>query len=297
MLWNGWLLSLSPVISSIFGCVFIGTWQAYRQLLASAMPQFGVSVLVAIMARFDWILLGIWVSSTALAEYSVAYKLHEVAAFPLLVIAPILIPRFTKIVNTGTNKKDGAIEKYLPLLRFEMIIASFSALILNLLWVPMLGLITFGKYGIDNSWIFFILSISLPFIYCNNFLWTFHFASGRLRKIFFVFAASFLITIGGDIVLIPIYQGKGAAIACLLGLALQCFMFWRMALQNGFNVPLTHIVASPIAALLSGLLANFIAKDFYFVLPLAVISFIGFILLFRQWQDTDRQYLRRTYWL
>ena len=80
----------------------------YFNLLKESLPQAGVVIFTSAIARFDWIFLGILASDIALADYSFAFKVFEVATLPLLVIAPVLIPRFTKIFHakesTGSEK-------------------------------------------------------------------------------------------------------------------------------------------------------------------------------------------------
>ena len=75
----------------------------YLKLLKESLPQAGVVIFTSSIARFDWIFLGILASNIALAEYSFAFKIFEVATLPLLVIAPILIPRFTRLFYTAAS--------------------------------------------------------------------------------------------------------------------------------------------------------------------------------------------------
>ncbi len=75
------------------------------------------------MSRFDWILIGIVISSSKLAEYSFAYKIFEVSTLPLLVIAPIMIPLFTRLYKLSEN-----INNIFFFLEWQIIIASLIAL-------------------------------------------------------------------------------------------------------------------------------------------------------------------------
>lgn len=228
----------------------------YLKLLKEALPQAGVVIFTSSMARFDWIFLGIFASNIALAEYSFAFKIFEVATLPLLVIAPVLIPRFTRLFYTDsdvdTNEKKDAL---FVLLRFEIIIACFVTLVLNILWVPVINFITHGKYGIVNRYTILILSSGMPFIYVNNFLWTLNFVQNRLKMIFYIFLITFLFNIIGDIVLIPFYGGKGAAVAYLLAVVVQYFLFWAKTdfQENAANKWLLSLC--PFAAFATGCLS------------------------------------------
>eukprot|EP01037_Dinobryon_pediforme_P007089 gene7089-7153_t len=103
----------------------------YFSLLRESFPQTGVVLITSALSRFDWIFIGFTLSAIKLAEYSFAYKIFEIATLPLLAIAPILIPRFTKLA--------------------EMIVAALVALILNVCWVPVIAEITADKYGSVNG--------------------------------------------------------------------------------------------------------------------------------------------------
>jgi O-antigen/teichoic acid export membrane protein len=134
--------------------------EAYIALLHEALPQMGVTLITSAMARFDWIFIGFMVSAIKLAEYSFAYKVFEMSTLPLLAIAPILLPWFTKlfkqtIAADTTNLK--------LLLKAEIIIATLTILLLNILWVPVIDAVTAGKYGAVNSNTIFILSLCIPF--------------------------------------------------------------------------------------------------------------------------------------
>lgn len=251
----------------------------YFNLIKEALPQAGVVVFTSAIARFDWIFLGIFASNIALAEYSFAFKVFEIASLPLLVIAPILIPRFSRIFNAASTDHSFIKEnELLVLLRIEMIISSFLALIFNILWTPVMDFITHNKYGFVNRNTIFILSFCMPLQYANNLLWTISFARGKFKTIFNIFLITFLINISFDVILIPILGGKGAAIAYLIAVLAQMILFFGKTKIVQFKRAAWSILLCPAASLVSGLLAMQLSD-----LPLPVllisISFFFFILI------------------
>jgi O-antigen/teichoic acid export membrane protein len=104
-------------------------WHKGRQLLMirESLPQTGVVLFTAIMSRFDWILIGLLVSNSKLAEYSFAYKIFEVTTLPLMIVAPLMIPLFTRLLKDPRN-----IANLSFFLQWQIIIASFVALMLNI---------------------------------------------------------------------------------------------------------------------------------------------------------------------
>jgi len=137
------------------------------------------------MARLDWIFLGLMASNIILANYSFAYKVFEVSTLPLLIIAPLLMPRFTKIFRAGAVVDDKKMNELFILLRYEMIIACGVALALNILWVPVIDFITHNKYGAVNKQTILILSLCLPFLYFIKFFLDHQFCTRAFKKNFF----------------------------------------------------------------------------------------------------------------
>ena len=256
---------------------------SYFNLIKESLPQAGVVIFTSAIARFDWIFLGILASNIALAEYSFAFKVFEVASLPLLVIAPILIPRFTRIFHPSSLRDLAAKETLLAILfRFEMIISSLVALVLNILWVPVIDLITHNKYGAVNRNTIFILSACMPFIYANNFLWTINFAKGKLKMIFYIFLFTFLINLIVDIILIPGFSGQGAAIGYLLAVSIQFLLFRAKTNMDCSKKNDFAILICPAASLVSGILASQLFTGVLAILMVSIVFFFFLLIISRQ---------------
>lgn len=193
---------------------FKKAWRSYTGLLREALPGAGTVCLAALLARADWIFLGIYRTDSELADYSFAYKLFEVAGLPLLIFAPLLLPHFVKRKNAGKAS-------LLFLLRMQLLLAALTLVLLNLLWVPVVGGLTGGRYGESNRLTIALLSAGLPLLYCNNLFWTRLYARGHHRRIFRLFAASVLVNGLALALLVPPFGKEGAAAAYLLALLTQ----------------------------------------------------------------------------
>jgi O-antigen/teichoic acid export membrane protein len=267
---------------------------AYLDLLKGSLPQAGVVIFTSAIARFDWIFLGILASNIALAEYSFAFKVLEVVSLPLLVIAPILTPRFTRIFRSFSRvdleERHGELS---DLFRFEMIISSLVALVLNVLWIPAIDYLTHNKYGAVNSNTILILSGCMPFIYANNFLWNINFARGRLKMIFYTFFVTFAVNVVLDLILIPFYAGNGAAVAYLLAIFVQ-FILFRVKTENINFAKNDHaILICPVAALVSGIIGIHIFSDTVSILSIAVLIFLTLLIISRQIVSNDWKVIKR----
>lgn len=244
----------------------------YFALIRESIPQIGVVFFTSSLARFDWILMGMIVSSEKLAEYSFAYKAFEISSLPLVIIAPLLLPRFTRLFKQKKISDD-----IYSIVKLEMIIVFITILVLNISWAPMVDSITNGKYGSNNSVTIFLLSLSLPFLYLTNFLWSILFAHSKLKTIFSIIAITFLVNVIADIIFIPIYKKEGAAIAYLIALITQFVLY---ALKSPVNIVLLikPFFFSAICAAIAGLLFYYFNHQFFVI---AVVS-TGICFVFLQ---------------
>jgi O-antigen/teichoic acid export membrane protein len=259
----------------------------YRNLLTEALPQTGVVLITSALARFDWIFIGFMVSAVKLAEYSFAYKIYEISTLPLLAIAPLLIPRFTKMVQEQNIR----VPELKMLARVEMIVAALVALVLNVCWSPVIDGITSGKYGLINVKTIFILTLCMPFLYLNNFLWTIYFAQGRLKMILSSFIITLLVNVIGDIILIPFFENEGAAFAFLVSCVVQVIYYLKKNDVAGLNQLWQPLVLCILCALLSGFAVKMLFVNVWLALPVAIIFYLLFLLIAKQIKLSDRQYI------
>jgi len=267
------------------GISFLSRWhfRQYLQLLKTALPQAGVVIITSALSRFDWIFIGFYLSSVKLAEYSFAYKLYELSTLPLLAIAPLLIPKFTQLFKNNSYN----IDKLGNLARLEMGIATLTILLLNVCWSPVVDWITTGKYGAVNRYTIFLLSLSVPVIYLNNFLWTMYFAQGRLKMIFHSFLIAFGINIGLDLLLIPTYKNEGAATAVLVSLSAQCIFYISKNTVTQLRPAFFNWMVCTLVAAVCILSVNHFIGNTFLALGAAIILFVLMLLITRQIRRGD----------
>lgn len=261
----------------------------YIKLLRESLPQTGVVVITSALARFDWIFIGFILSAAKLAEYSFAYKIFEIATLPMLAIAPLLIPLFTKLFQ----QKDIAAENLKFLIKTEIMVAAFTVLLLNICWNPLIDQLTSGKYGMVNSKTIFILSLCMPLLYVNNFLWTINFAQGRLKMILFSFIITLLVNVSGDIILIPLYKNEGAAFAFLLSCLAQMLFYLK---KN--DIPALRTIWQPLiictgSAVASGLVAGMLLSNIWLVIVSSVLIYLILLVVTAQFRFSDAGNFKR----
>ncbi|TFF38205.1 oligosaccharide flippase family protein [Mucilaginibacter psychrotolerans] len=262
--------------------------QKYTALLREALPQTGVNLLTSAMARFDWVFIGLMASAVKLAEYSFAYKVFEMSTLPLLAIAPLLIPRFTKMfkhdaVDTTALKN---------LFRAEMVIAAFTGLVLNVLWSPLIDAVTGGKYGAVNSLTFFILTLCIPFLYLNNFLWTIFFAKGEMKLILKGFIITFTVNAVLDVGLIPLFGNPGAAFGFLAASVAQAIFYLVHNRIAPLNAVWRNLIICMACALLSGFAVSQFGFNCWLSLIVAALFYVLLLFLTRQLKAGDAKTAR-----
>jgi O-antigen/teichoic acid export membrane protein len=260
----------------------------YFALLRQSIPQVGVVLITSALARFDWLFIGFMVSAVSLAEYSFAYKIFEISTLPLLAIAPLILPRFTKLFKTGDHRQ----ADFKLLIRIELIIAAFTALVLNMCWNPVVDNIAHGRYGAVNTTTIFILSLCLPLMYLNNFLWTIFFAQNRLKMIFHSFLITFVVNVVGDLILIPFYRNEGAALAFLLACLVQA-IFYLANDKSGLKGSFYTLAIAMACAFFSGLAAKFLFQNTWLAATIAVAFYGLSLLITTQLKRDDRAGLIR----
>jgi O-antigen/teichoic acid export membrane protein len=261
---------------------------SYLTLVCESLPQSGVVVITSALARFDWIFIGFTLSAIKLAEYSFAYKIFEISTLPLLAIAPLLIPHFTKLF-----KQESAENNNLGLLiRMEIIIAVLVGLLLNTCWSLIIDALTAGKYGAVNVKTIFLLSLCMPLLYVNNFLWTIYFAQGQLKMILRSFIITLCVNVAGDIILIPLYKNEGAAFAFLLSCAAQTIFYLKKNKIAQLNSIWRSLLICTGCALCSSFAVKFLLPNSFIALPSAVMIYFALLIVTNQLKLNDRKQLQ-----
>jgi len=229
------------------------TLHDYLLLLRESLPQAGVVFLNACIARFDWIILGIFSTTLVTAEYSFAYKVFELCPLPMLVLGPVLLSRFSAYFSR--HSEAALLEKKNDLgfyMRYAMIAATFIPLVLNIIWSPLVDALTDGKYGAVNKVNFFLLSLCIPFQYMINLFWTIEFAQNRLKLIFRVTAVTCFIIVAGDLFMIPLFDARGAALVYLLATVTEYGIYLGISILAKVRESWMSIGFALCIALLSG---------------------------------------------
>jgi O-antigen/teichoic acid export membrane protein len=98
--------------------------------------------------------------------------------------------------------------------------------------VPVVSLITHGKYGSSNSLQFLILSVCIPLQFFINLLWSISFAAKKYKSVSTVTVVCAVTNVCLNLILIPRFGGLGAATAFLSTTLLQALLYYRLVNQQ-----------------------------------------------------------------
>lgn len=251
--------------------------KAYKALVKEALPQMGVVLLDSSFARIDWILMGILSTNIFTADYSFSYKAFESSRIPLLIIAPVLLPKLSKIYSREDGFTDTAIKELNSLWKIESVISVIIPLMLNVCWEDLINGFTHNRYGTSTIWVYAILSFSLPMLYISNYLWTIAFAQGRLKLTFKISAAVTATNLLLNIILIKYFNAVGAAIAFSASTLLQLILYKATVKEQRLNNKLGAFIKTSLLAIVIVFLFQYIHLFWILKMGAALLLFLALI--------------------
>ncbi len=257
-------------------------FKAYLKLIKESSAQYLSVIFDMSLSRMDWILLGIMTTNVVLADYSFAYRAYELARLPMLIIAPILLPRLSRLLASG--KKLGNIQQFYinSFSTVEQFFAVLIPLMLNILWVPLISMITKGKYGDSNAVQFLILSLCIPLQFFINLLWTLSFGGKKYKQVTSITIICAATNIVLNLLLIHQFKGLGAAAAFFITTVLQGGLYYRLVNKQVMNIALKPIVIFMLSAIVIYVSATNIPVNFLLQLLIAVALYVGFAFASKQ---------------
>lgn len=257
--------------------------KAYGKLLKEASTPY-LSVLFDMsLSRIDWILLGIIATNSILADYSFAYRAFELARLPMVIIAPVILPRLSRLMAANNNRPNAATRQSINSFgTVELFFGVMIPLILNILWEPVMMLITNGKYGHSNSLEFLMLSMCIPLQLFINLQWSISFGARKYRSVTTITIICAAINVGLNLALIPLWGGIGAAAAFLLTTMLQCCLYYRLVCKQIMAVQLRPAILFMVFAIVIYLLVGLIPIYFLGKLVIAIVLYLPAVLLSKQ---------------
>ncbi len=268
--------------------------KAYAGLLRESAPQ-ALTVIfdIRLGGRADWILMGILSTNAATGLYTFAARGFELLRMPVSVISMLLMPRLARLLqrSKALTAKDAA--DIQDIYRLEMWLSCALLVAMNLLWAPLISLVTNGKYGYTNAAETGILSLCAPLHFGQNLLWMIAFSARKYKTIARITIISSLANVALNAALIPLLNGKGAAIAYLGASLLQTMLLGYELRKGILNISHSPLIRSLAAAGGSYAVAVFLPLHWALQCVLGLALYLGLSYALRQWRRGDLQFTKR----
>jgi peptidoglycan biosynthesis protein MviN/MurJ (putative lipid II flippase) len=123
-------------------------------------------------------------------------------------------------------------------------------------------------------------------------LWSIHFAEGKLKSIFFIFAITFSVNILGDIVLIPLFKNEGAAVAFIIAVFVQSALYLRLTGFTWLKKCWVSLLLCSGSALISGISSRYFFWSDWMVISFALLTYFLFLAATFQLRLSDFREIR-----
>ncbi len=254
-------------------------FSAYVKLVKEARGQFIAVIFDSGLSRMDWILLGILSTNAVTGDYSFAYRAFELAKLPIIIIAPVIMPRFSRLLATEGKLDDEKGGQLNNILSLEILFAVSIPLLLNIVWSPWIGAIFDGKYGASNAREFGILSICIPLHFFINLLWTISFSAKKYRQVSIITIASSACNLVLNLVLIHFFGGLGAAIAFMATTMIQATLYFLLVDRKLVRISIQPLPVLLLCGLIAYVGAIYLFDNILLQLLTALVAYISLSII------------------
>ncbi|NJD57832.1 MAG: flippase [Anaerolineae bacterium] len=252
----------------------------------------GTTILNMLFSQSEVIVLSLIGGETQVGFYSAALKLVTVwAMLPTsyaTAIFPVLSSTYQESRSRAVDLQNRSL-KYLMALAFPLAvgICLTASLIIPLFYGP----------GFEGSiFTLQLLAWYLPLAFCNMILYRMLYVRGEQHIVFRIQFASEIIQVVSAVVLIPIYDWNGAAIALILGNFSYSVLSIFFVARDKSPLPLLQISWRFILA--SSLMGAYVwictpVLNLFFLIAGAVVIYLALLLILRAFSNEDRLLFKR----
>jgi O-antigen/teichoic acid export membrane protein len=193
-------------------------------LLRTSTPLLLVNSMNLVLGWTDVLVLGIWRDAAEVGIYGIALRIALLTAFILSAINVVVAPQFAALHAQGN---DTALKRLAQQGAFWTLVAAAPA-ILVLLLVPDLILQIFGPQFREGAGVLRILALGQLVNVATGSVGVLLVMTGHEKLMRNIVAASAVLNLLGNLVLVPRYGAIGAAASTALSLAFMNILSWYM---------------------------------------------------------------------
>ena len=222
-----WVSSLESIAAAVglvivyrYRGYFIGAWRfsraRARSLLSIAWPMILSGALAMVYLRIDQVMLRELVGDEAVGVYSTAVRISEVWYFIPIAIATSIFPELVKSKRLGEAVYRDRLQSLYDLLAW----ASMPIVVAITIYAERIVVLFYGAPFSSGGIVLAILIWSSPFIFMREVYARWLVNEDMTRFFIFAHGSGALLNVALNLLLIPRYQGVGAAVATLVSYAM-----------------------------------------------------------------------------
>lgn len=282
-LWLGGGLAAASFLFYIFGKQFgrirlrfnLPSW---KSLVRRALPMGAAFIMIQVYYNFDILMLGFMKGEEVVGWYNAAYKLIFLVLAFIPIFINVIFPLMSKYYQESREKLETLISSSTRLLTTIALPLGIGG---TLLARPIMGFL-YGENFSPGIIGFQILIWSVVIIYMRCTYEQSFLACDQEKRYLFGVILGAATNIGLNIVLIPYFSLKGAAIATVISefvFSAYMFSYFRIVSRRQMvKYPLKPF----IAAALMGFVVYYTAKfNLFFSISMGIVSYLAFILLLK----------------
>jgi len=226
------IVNLGQTILSMIGLIFFfkkkgkslirwrPTYSVTVSLIKESWPLLFAGLAIAIYMKIDQIMLGEIIGEKAVGTYAVAVRLSEIWYFIPMAIASSVFPAIVKSKQLGEKIYKNRIQKFYDL----------NATLAYLLSIPITFLAPFiistlyGDAYAGSETIFAIHIWACLFVFLGVARGQYLVNEGLIKFSFFTTAVGAILNVSLNFILIPLYEGVGAAIATVVSYGVSSYL-------------------------------------------------------------------------
>ncbi len=200
------------------------------ELVKRSSPLFVNSIITLLAMQIDVMMINAFMGDVETGYYSASKRiLTNLLIFPSI-MTTVLLP---KLSNKSLDEQKSF---YVLKMNFAGGLVVAAGILIFAKWGILL---LFGKEYLPAYHILQIFGFAMPMLFVNYYLGTYLVANEKQSKVLFLNIVSTLANIGMNYVLIPVYQGRGAAMATFIsisvGFALSTYYYTKTKRENGMD--------------------------------------------------------------
>jgi len=246
----------------------------WKSTIKEALPLSITSLFAVLVFRIDSVMLSVMSGMEAVGFYNAAYRLMEALIFFPQVYTTAIFPVFSKLYVSSINPLKGA---YIKSFKYLTILSLPIAVGITLLAEPIILLLFKPEY-IPSILALQIVVWVLPFIFVNYIQGSLLTAMNRQVTYLKITAASLVLNVGMNLVLIPLYSYLGAAFVTVITEIFSVALGFYVLSKLLAKVKVHEIIFKPaVACLVMALFILLVQTNLF--LEIAISAVIYFVVL------------------